>query len=109
MVTRNGGASCGKISLCLTPPGRCRRKPKTTAETAVEIRQVVKAAVEGDVADPPLARMRQTFGGLAQPQFGQPHRKAGAGLIQQFIDIALRQPGRGGELLCGKIRLGKTL
>src|SRR5450631_2658719 len=97
------------LSPPLPPPRRRGRQPEAAAKAAVEIGQVVKAAIERDVADPAFAAARQQRRGLAQPQLVQPHRETGAGLKQQFIDIALRQSGRRGQFLRGKIRLGKTL
>src|SRR5712675_2499835 len=117
MVTHKTSASCVTPSLpissrrypLLSPPRRRGCQPKTAAKAAVEIGQVVETAIECDVADPALAATRQQRRRLAQPQFVQPHREAGAGLVEQFVDIALRQSGRGGEFLRGKIRLRKTL
>src|SRR6267378_3376142 len=102
MVTRKASASCVMPSLPLSPPRRRGRQPEAAAKAAVEIGQVVKTAIEGNVADPAPAGTYQQIRRLAQPQFGQPHRETGAGLVQQFVDIALRQPGRGGKLLRGK-------
>jgi len=56
---------------------RRRRQP----EAAVEIGRIVRAAVEGDIADPSLAVMRQHVGRFPQAQLGQPHRETGAGFI----------------------------
>src|SRR5439155_14039714 len=98
MVTRMRGASCVKLSLrirvlifdanrspptdqvrghaslesALSPPRRRRRQAEAAAEAAVEIGQIVEAAIEGDVADAPLTCMRQQVCRLAQPQFQQP-------------------------------------
>src|ERR1700744_2699929 len=102
-VTRRRCASCvtRRKGGRLASAGRGRRQAETAAETAVEIGQGVKAAFEGNVADAPLA-MREPLRRLVQPPLGQPCRKTGAGLEQQFVDIALRQTGRLGELLALK-------
>src|SRR5229473_3422461 len=104
---RRGGYPSRFIPL-LSPARRRGRQPKAAAKAAVEIGQVVKTAIECDVADPALSPARQQLRRLAQPQFVQPHGETGAGLVKQFVDVALRQSGRGGEFLRGKIRLGKT-
>jgi len=57
------------LENALSPPRCRRRQAEAAAEAAVEIGQIVEAAIEGDVADAPLTRMRQQVRRLAQPQF----------------------------------------
>src|SRR4051812_15877460 len=64
---------------------RAGRQPEAAAEAAVEIGQVVEAAVEGDVADAAFGLARQQLGRLAQAQFIQAHGEAGARFIEQFV------------------------
>lgn len=85
----------------LSSPCRCRRQTVAATEAAVEVGEIVETAGKGDIADAAVV-LRQQICRLAQPQFGDAGGEAGAGLEQQFVDIALREAGGDGKFQAEK-------
>src|SRR4051794_12441751 len=70
------------------PPRGGRRQAEAAAETAVEIRQIVKAALERDVGDAPPGGAQQKIDRHAQTQLQHPRDEGCAVLVQKLIHVA---------------------
>ena len=68
-------------ALRLRPARRSGRQPEAAAEASIEVGQVIKTADEGNIADAPMARLRQKIERFSQPQF----QKAGAEARACFV------------------------
>src|ERR1700732_2121676 len=104
------GVGVAVLSELLPAAELSRRRAKSLAETAIEIRNFIEPAGVGYLADletiiPTIFQHRAR---TLQPELEHALTEGRPGLVEQVLDVSIGHAHAPGELLRGEFRIGET-